>query len=344
MEETADSQTGEPAWATLSDAQLLQMRICDLHVRIEGSEIQPRVQELYAELAERNLAIRPVCYLGDEWFSPEGSPTIAIPFYLAYPRLEALELKQMLEVEGGTPEWCMSLLRHECGHAIDHAYGFSARDEWREIFGDRTAEYDPETYRPRPYSRSYVQHLPNWYAQSHPDEDFAETFAVWLAMPADAWRTKYEGWKALEKLEYVEKLMQEAATIRPAVSRGRRISEASKLKRTLERYYAERRRRFAEDFPDFYDADLQAIFGKTGTEPAHKLMRRNKQALINSIVHWTGQPKYTVDQLVTQLIKRSRELGLKTSNDDMRVNFDLAAYLATLVTNYLHTGKFKRLV
>ena len=23
-------------------------------------------------------------------------------------------------------------------------------------------------------------HLDPWYAQSHPDEDFAETFAVWL--------------------------------------------------------------------------------------------------------------------------------------------------------------------
>jgi len=227
---------------------------------------------------------------------------------------------------------------------MDHAYGFSTRDEWREVFGDRTAEYEPETYRPRPYSRSYVQHLPNWYAQSHPDEDFAETFAVWLAMPAERWRSQYDGWKALEKLEYIETLMRDAATIQPEASRGRRISEASKLKRTLERYYAERRRRFAEDFPDFYDADLQTIFGKAGTESAHKLMRRNKQALINSIVHWTGQPKYTVDQLVTQLMKRSRDLGLKTSNDDMRVNFDLAAYLATLVTNYLHTGKFKRLV
>lgn len=344
MEEIADSQTGEPAWATFSDAQLLKMRICDLRVHIQSSEIEPQVQELYRELAVRNLAIRPVCYLGDEWFSPEGSPAIAIPFYLAHPRLKALEVKQMLEVEGGTPEWRLSLLRHECGHAIDHAYEFSGRDEWREVFGDPTAEYDPETYRPRPYSRSYVQHLPNWYAQSHPDEDFAETFAVWLAMPTEAWRAKYEGWKALEKLEYVEKLMQEAAMVPPKVSRVRRISEASKLKRTLERYYAERRRRFAEDFPDFYDVDLQTIFGKSGTEPADRLMRRNKQALINSIVRWTGQPKYTVDQLVTQLMKRSRELGLKTPADDMRVNFDLAAYLATLVTNYLHTGKFKRLV
>jgi hypothetical protein len=344
MEETVDSQTSEPVWATFSDVQLLQMRICDLRVRLESGEIEPQVEKLYRELTERGLAIRPLCYLGDEWFSPEGTPAIAIPFYLAHPRLKALELKQMLDVEGGTPEWCMRLLRHECGHAMDHAYGFSAREEWREVFGDRTAEYDPETYRPRPYSRSYVRHLPNWYAQSHPDEDFAETFAVWLAMPVDVWQAEYGGWKALEKLEYVDRLMQEAAATPPKVSRGRRISEASKLKRTLERYYAERRRRFAEDFPDFYDADLQAIFGKTGTEPAHKLMRRNKQALINSIVHWTGQPKYTVDQLVTQLVKRARELNLKTSNGDMRVNFDLAAYLATLVTNYLHTGKFKRLV
>ena len=136
------------------------------------------------ELEARGLPVRPDCYLGDEWFSPEGSPVIAIPFYLAHPRLKQLELHQMLEVEGGTYEWCMQILRHECGHAYDHAYQFSSTDAWVEVFGDRDVEYQPETYRPRPYSKSFVRHLPNWYAQAHPDEDFAETFAVWLALPA----------------------------------------------------------------------------------------------------------------------------------------------------------------
>src|SRR5712692_5147349 len=224
---------------------MLALRICDLGVRIEGSELEARVGQLYDELAARGVTLRPDCYLGDEWFSPAGVPAIAIPFYLAHPRLKTLELHRMLEVEGGTPEWCQMLLRHECGHAIDHAYQLSSREDWRGVFGSPETDYEPETYRPRPYSKSFVRYLPNWYAQAHPDEDFAETFAVWLSMPAEEWREHYRGWKALEKLEYVHALMEEAKSKPPSVARGRRISEARKLKKTLGRHYAERRKRYA---------------------------------------------------------------------------------------------------
>ena len=216
------------AWAGLRDEELLAIRICDLGVRIEGSELEPRLRQFHEDLALRGVALRPDCYLGDEWFSPEGSCAIAIPFYLAHPRLKALELRQMLEVEGGTAEWCQMLLRHECGHAVDHAYKFSARPAWQSIFGSPETEYAPETYTPRPYSRSFVRHLPNWYAQAHPDEDFAETFAVWLSYSPEDWRQRYRGWKALEKLEYVDTLMREIAATKPPVKRGRRISDARK--------------------------------------------------------------------------------------------------------------------
>src|SRR5579862_1221728 len=237
--------SAEPFWCALKDEELLKLRICDLGVRIEHSELQPRIAQFYGELAARGVALRPDCYLGDEWFSPDGVPAIAIPFYLAHPRLKALELREMMEVEGGTPEWCQMLLRHECGHAIDHAYQFSSRPDWREVFGSPEAEYAPETYTPRPYSKSFVRHLPNWYAQAHPDEDFAETFAVWLAAPPEDWRERYRGWKALEKLHYVDKLMKEAAEKPPVVTKGRRISEASRLRTILARYYAARRKLYA---------------------------------------------------------------------------------------------------
>ncbi|HJT87607.1 MAG TPA: putative zinc-binding metallopeptidase [Bryobacteraceae bacterium] len=336
----------EPAWSSLKDEELLRLRICDLKVRIEGSELEPRIAQFQNELAERGVTLRPDCYLGDEWFSPEGVPAIAIPFYLAHPRLKALEMRQMMEVEGGTPEWCLMLLRHECGHAVDHAYRFSGRKEWQEVFGSPETEYTPETYRPRPYSRSFVQHLPNWYAQAHPDEDFAETFAVWLASTPEQWREQYGGWKALEKIEYVHALMQEAAGMPPVVTGGRRISEAAKLRRTLDRYYATRRKLYAEDFPDFYDADLRAIFanGEPAGEAAAKIMRQNRAALIGSIVQWTGQRKYTVSMLVRKLIRRCQELKLSAPGDAARLHFELAAYLAALVTNHMYTGRFKRSV
>ena len=336
----------EPSWTALKDEEMLAFRICDLRVGIEGSELEARIGQFYDELTARGIAVRPDCYLGDEWFSPAGVPAIALPFYLAHPRLKALELRQMLEVEGGTAEWCQMLLRHECGHAVDHTYHFSSRKEWQSVFGSPDTEYTPETYRPRPHSRSFVRHLPNWYAQAHPDEDFAETFAVWLATPPEEWRKRYHGWKALEKLEYVHALMHEAASSPPAVTRGRRISEARKLRRTLGRYYAARRKLYAEDFPDFYDSDLRAIFsnGEPGGESAAKIMRKHRSALIASIEQWTGQRKYTVSMLVRKLSERCQELKLTAPREPARLYFELAAYLATLVTNHLHTGRFKRSV
>jgi hypothetical protein len=338
----------EPHWASLKDDELLKWRICDLGARIPGSELEPRVAQLHEELNSRGLVFRPACYLGDEWFSPAGVPAIAIPFYLSHPRLKTLELHQTLEVEGGTPLWCQQLLRHECGHAIDHAYRFSSKDNWRAVFGSPETEYAPETYQPRPYSKSFVRHLPNWYAQAHPDEDFAETFAVWLSMAPEEWRIQYAGWKALEKLEFVDALMAEAKSAPPKGSRGRRISEASKLKKTLARYYAERRKLYAEDFPDFYDADLRVLFGngEPNGERASQVMRRSRAALVGSIVRWTGQHKYTVDMLVRKLIQRCKKLDLTTPppSDRDRLSFELAAYLAAMVTNHLHTGRFKRSV
>lgn len=330
----------------LRDEELLALRIRDLGVRIEGSELEGRVAALHAELGERGLRLRPPCFLGDEWFSPGGVPAIAIPFYLAHPRLKTLELHQMMEVEGGTPEWCAQLLRHECGHAVDHAYRFSRRPKWRAIFGSPDVDYEPETYRPRPYSRSFVRHLPNWYAQAHPDEDFAETFAVWLGSPAVQWRERYRGWKALEKLEYLDALMTEARRTPPKVRGGRRRSEADKLRSTLARYYAGRRKLWAQDQPGFYDADLRRIFegapASHGTAAA--FMRRRHKPIVERVVRWTGQRKYVVDALARKLARRCAELGLHAPADEVALALDVGAYVGSLVTNHLYTGRFKRSV
>jgi Putative zinc-binding metallo-peptidase len=336
----------EPSWAALPDNELLRLRIRDLHVEIEGSELEPRIAQLSQELESRGLLLKPAVYLGDEWFSPAGSPLIAVPFYLAHPRLKLLELHQMLVVEGGTPHSCMQLLRHECGHAYDHAFEFSKRKEWVEVFGSPDLEYEPETYRPRPYSKSFVRHLPNWYAQAHPDEDFAETFAVWLALTPDEWGQQYRGWKALDKLQYIEALMQEVREKAPITKNDRRIWDASRSQRTLEKYYAAKRKLYAEDFPDVYDADLRGIFeyGERSDQSAAQVMRSMRHRLSKAVVRWTGQHKYVVDMLVRRLITRARELKLSAPRDHAALMMELASYLSALVTNHLHTGRFKRLV
>ena len=151
---------------------------------------------------------------------------MAVPFYLAHPRLERLEKAQMLAVEGGEHEWCMRILRHEAGHVIDNAYKLRLRKQRRRLFGSSSNPY-PEFYAPRPYSKSFVLHLDPWYAQSHPDEDFAETFAVWLT-PESNWKTRYAGWPAIKKLEYMDELMQslvgKTAAARPRSRRSIRCA------------------------------------------------------------------------------------------------------------------------
>ena len=225
------SRSKEPAWAQLPDDELLDWRICDLGVKVEGTVLEERIERLHAELSARDIRFRPHYWFSDDWFSPEGVPGVAIPFYLAHPRLARLERSQMLEVEGGTREWCLRILRHEAGHAIDTAYGLHRLRRWQAVFGKSSLPY-PDEYAPRPYSKSYVRHLGNWYAQSHPDEDFAETFAVWLK-PRSNWRSQYEGWPALKKLEFVAGLLAELRRVvsDPAARGDERAQAARQLAR-----------------------------------------------------------------------------------------------------------------
>jgi len=182
------------AWEKLSDDQLLSLRFCDLKLTIQGTELQDAIERLYRELSMRGIRFRPHCWLAQEWFSPDGIPGIAIPFYLAHKRLISLERRFMREVEGGNRNWLMRILRHEAGHAIDTAYRLRRLKSWRAAFGPASLPY-PDTYRPRPGSRRFVQHLGAWYAQAHPTEDFAETFAVWLTPRSGSVGS---GWKPVE--------------------------------------------------------------------------------------------------------------------------------------------------
>src|SRR5215207_5021476 len=190
-----------PDWASLSDEALLDVRMSQLPIAIEGP-LAERIALLRSEMAAKGIDCPIHFYLADEWFTPDGATAIAIPFYLAHPRLEKLEDAQMFEVEGGEHEWCMRILRHEAGHAIDNAFRLRLRRQRREVFGSPAKPY-PAFYTPKPYSKSFVLHLDAWYAQSHPDEDFAETFAVWLT-PNSEWRQRYVGWPAVKKLEYMD--------------------------------------------------------------------------------------------------------------------------------------------
>jgi hypothetical protein len=337
----AHAPLGPPDLSGKSDDELLQMRICDLRVKIPGTELEPRIQKFFDELAAKDISFKPLCYLGDEWFCPEGSAAIAIPFYLAHPRLKKLEERMMMEVEGGTEAWCMRLLRHEMGHVLNHAYLIDKDRGWQKLFGPPSLEYS-ESFRARPYSKRFVRHLAGWYAQSHPEEDFAETVAIWLTPGVD-WRQQYRDWRALAKLEYVDALMSKLAGEPPKVLSKAKMSEASRLRSRLEAYYKRRRRLYAQDFPDFFDADLKKLFIDGSTAPTHEraavFLRRSTNMLLNAVSTWTGEPKFTLNRVLRALTQRCADLDLRLRSESAGV--EVSAYLATLASHYRLTGKFK---
>ncbi|MEL6545705.1 MAG: hypothetical protein AAFQ82_13820, partial [Myxococcota bacterium] len=154
-------------WERLTDRELLDVRLCDLELRLEDTWLAEMVEQLHAELDAHDIRVRPHCWLSEEWFAPDGVPGIGVPFFLAHPRLRKLENRHMLEVEGGNKRWCMKLLRHEAGHAIQSAFRLHRKKKFRTAFGSVAKKY-PDHYRPNPKSRNYVLHLYLWYAQSHP--------------------------------------------------------------------------------------------------------------------------------------------------------------------------------
>jgi hypothetical protein len=146
-------------WINLSDEELLEKKISQLGLKLEGSEIELLIQQLYGELSQKGLAFHPPCHIGDEWFVPVGIPAIFVPFFLVHERLRKLERRMILEVEGETPEWFMRLMRHEAAHAYAYAFQLYRKKKWQQNFGLTSTEETPQFYRPRPYSRSYVMHL-----------------------------------------------------------------------------------------------------------------------------------------------------------------------------------------
>jgi hypothetical protein len=328
--------------SVISEEELLKLRFCDLGISIKGTWLEECVNTLYAELESHGLIFKPHCYLADEWLAPDTEPVVGIAFYLAHPRLKDLEQRMMHEIEGGDKISCMKLLRHETGHALNYAYRFHARKRWKQLFGRFSDEY-PDRYKYRPYSRSFVLHLDDWYAQYHPDEDFAETFAVWLSPDSD-WRQRYQGWRALDKLAYVDTLMKDIAAKPPLKKTGIKHWNITALKTTLKTHYKRKTDFYAEYSPDFHDVHLARIFptGGAGVRvPAYRVLTKYKKDIVVHVSYWTGERKYIINRLLKSLIKRCRELALVSGATDVSPSLRVTAYITSLIMNYIYTGRFR---
>jgi hypothetical protein len=324
------------AWELLSDDQLLSLRFCDLRLRIEGTDLQLAIDKLYHELGSRGIRFRPHCWLAQEWFSPDGVPGIAIPFYLAHRRLMGLERRYMREVEGGNRNWLMRILRHEAGHAIDSAYRLRRRRRWREVFGPASLPY-PDAYRPRPGSRRFVQHLGAWYAQAHPTEDFAETFAVWLK-PNSAWRREYVGWPAYAKLEFIDSLAEELQSAKPSVADRSRVEDIADDTRSLREHYEQKFARYRLPRRSGADELLLKVFTTSprsrSAVKAVSVVREWRQPLRQHLVDTGVFSEYLVHQVLRLVLERCEALDLYVQGSRRELRSHLIWLIGRLAESY----------
>ena len=332
----------EPDQTPAEARELLGKRIRQLGLTIEGSPVERFVTQLHRELERKRLRrFRPQCYLTDEWGCPDGEPVIGIPFYLADPRLAALE-KALNDLESARE--IMMYMRHEAGHAFNYAYRLHRTPEWRKLFGSFLRPYR-DRYRPVPFSRKFVRHIEGWYAQKHPDEDFAETFAVWLT-PRSDWRRRYKSWPALRKLRYVDRVARALRDRDPLVPNGAFDLTVNQMKLTVEQFFRRSLRKDGAAVNVSLEGDLAGFFSRpgrrrTGVRPAADLVEELRPLLTDKITYWTGVKRAVVRALVQRMARTCRDMNLVAeSGREQQYVAELTAYGTSLAMNYLTRGKF----
>src|SRR5262245_3632269 len=317
---------------------LLGRRISGLGLKLEGSPMERYVAELYRELEAKGLKrFRPLTYLTDEWGCPSEEPIIGIPFYLADTKLVQLEkafddLEDVREIR--------MYLRHEAGHAFNYAYKLFATPEWRQRFGSFNRPYR-DRYRPVPFHRGFVRHMEGWYAQKHPDEDFAETFAVWLT-PRSRWRQRYRGWPAMEKLRYVDRVARKVGDTEPVVRLASTDITVEEMTMTVEEYFRSQQ----PDVPPV-DVALEHDMGdlvarpRKGLRPAAEFIGEHRGGLINKVEYWTGVRRSVIRALVDRMVETAQRLGVAVpAGREAATLIELTAYATALTMNFLTHGSF----
>jgi hypothetical protein len=332
------------------ESNLWSTPIRDLGLTIAGTRLEPIVAEFETELKRIGLTrLRPRFYLSTEWGVPFETVAIAIPFYLARPELTALHAEQTGHVEGFNRADILRYLRHEMGHVVNYAYRLYDDEEWVRHFGAITQPYE-EDYRPEPFSRRYVRHLPGWYAQKHPDEDWAETFAVWMT-PGSDWTREYDGWPdAIAKLWYCDRVMAPLAEREPLVTATELDEDVADLDYSVGEYYEELAVEMPE-FPPGLDGALRAIFEEAtddepappaeGLRPAAELIGRLERELMANVYRWTGHFPERTRVLLRHLARRAAELNLcYAPTSESSATVALTTFVTGLAMNHVHRGSY----
>jgi hypothetical protein len=314
---------------------LLSRKISDLGLAIPGTRVEKMTHQLYSELDEKGLTFRPPVYLTDQWGCPDGVPLIGVPFYLADPRLEKIEDDFAEGIE--SEQESMRFMRHEAGHAFNYAYRIFDRPDWRQTFGPYSRPYR-ERYKADPFSHDFVRHILGWYAQKHPDEDFAETFAVWMTPGLD-WHKAYEGWPALDKLSFVDKVMREVAGDTPPIPVPSDDDlPVNSMRYTLAHHYHQLSDSIPLGDSGIFDGDLGNIFANAAEAPsgesAAQFLASHRREIAGRISYWTGESAASVRAFLNLLRDRATKLDLRVRGLEASTLVELTAFGTAVMMNY----------
>jgi hypothetical protein len=296
----------------MSDKELLATRVCDLDLDFERTPYARLLKQLHRELAQKNILFRPPVWISDDWFCPDGVSAIAIPFFLMHPRLISLGKQIMGEVEGESLQHFMKLLRHECGHAIDNAFFLREEKGRKEIFGDHELRY-PTKYQAKKYSKSYVIHLEDNYAQAHPEEDWAETFATWLT-PQSNWRVKYQNWPALKKLNYLDSVMEEIKDTKQYLLCHQKVDSYEYNEMTVGQFFLKKKRKLRRYSPKSSIKHIEKVLAPSekGVE-LYVQLNANKDFIKSVVAKKTNQYQYMIEDAFKDLNSLAKNKGIKVS-------------------------------
>jgi hypothetical protein len=339
-----------PEEAGLREAHLWSTPIRDLGLTLKGTRLEPILADFALELEQAGFhRLKPRFYLSTEWGVPFETVAVAIPFYLAKPELTEEHARRIGHVEGMGRTDILRYLRHEMGHVVNYAYRLFEDPEWIRLFGPITTPYIEE-YHPKPFSRRYVQHLPGWYAQKHPDEDWAETFAVWLT-PGRNWKEEYATWpEALAKLTWCDQVVREVQQRDPVVTSAELDEDVAQIDYSIDDLY-QHLKEGDSSFPVELDRSLRSIFEEIdqrpkadsdpALRPASLLIRRLEGDLMGNAWRWTGHFPERTRILLRHLAERAAAMKLRyAESDETAVTVALTTIVTALAMNWANKGSY----
>ena len=321
---------------SLTNEEILKLKIKDLNLDIP-SKYRGAIKVLNSLLKSKGINWMPHYWLSNEWFSADGIPGIAIPFTLCHPKLIKLEKQFLGHCEGESPQEFFKILCHETGHAIDNAFKLRLKKRRQKLFGLTSKKY-PKSYKPNPLiADQFVTHFEDFYAQAHPDEDWAETFAIWLS--TNNWRSKYKNSTALNKLIYIDQLMSELRD-KDHIKNQKTYEHYKEDGRTVYQFLIDKKKQLGKNKSNYYRNKVQDLFLSSDSKiSANSYLLKMKNNIINNLLEETNYDFWTVNKCFNELEDECKNKKYVLKYDINTTEHKIQKLLIGNIDQFIRSGK-----